>query len=148
MICCDAAMLLLLLLKFSEKRICLLFSAFQSPRAQVLLPPAGYLFHIAPGRLELGGLGGAPGGVSFTVSVRARTRELPVLRDEVLVPDRLVVEVRLEDLVHTGDVAVLRRKGGSGDVRGHPVVGHRAPRVVLRRGLREPDVARVPAEVA
>jgi hypothetical protein len=32
-------------------------------------------------------------------------------------------------------------------VRRHRVVGHRAPRVVLWRRLREPDVARIPCNV-
>jgi hypothetical protein len=37
----------------------------------------------------------------------------------------------------------LAINGGAGDVRGHGVVGHVAPRVVLGRRLRVPHIAAV-----
>lgn len=77
-----------------------------------------------------------------------------LVHDEVL---RLVVlaarEVRVEDGLGAGRVPLLRVDRGARHVGDHgvasaPGIGGVAQRVILGRGLREPDVAAVAAEVA
>ena len=47
----------------------------------------------------------------------------------------------LEDLARARGVARLRRQRGTRDVWSPALIRHRPPRMVARRGLREPDVA-------
>ena len=63
-------------------------------------------------------------------------------------PDRLAGEIALEDLACAGRVTRLRRQRRPGNVRSHAVMRHRPPRMVLRRRLREPDVAGISGELA
>src|SRR4029077_12397987 len=56
---------------------------------------------------------------------------------------RAPAEEALEDLARAGRVAGLRGEARAGGVRRHALVGHRSPRVVPGRRLREPHVARV-----
>ena len=60
----------------------------------------------------------------------------------------LLGEIAFEDLARAGGVARLRRQRGAGDVRRHAVMRHGAPGMVLRRRLREPDVAGIARELA
>src|SRR5450759_1170278 len=70
------------------------------------------------------------------------------LHDEVLLADRTVSEVALQDLPGTRRVAGLGGQGRAGDVWRHAVVWHGAPRVVGRGRLRGPHVAGVTGELA
>ena len=71
-----------------------------------------------------------------------------ILDNEIFITDRLVIEEALEDLLNSGTVASLGRKGGSGDVWGHGVMWHVPPWVVLWRWLREPHVSSIACELA
>ena len=62
--------------------------------------------------------------------------------DQVLVADGFVGEEVFEDFTGAGSVAGLGGQRGARDVRGHGVVRHAAPRVVGRRRLRVPHIAR------
>src|ERR671915_8643 len=81
------------------------------------------------------------------VGVCAGAGECTGLDDQVLLADRAAVEPALEDLADSRRVARLGRQRRAGGVRGHAVVGHRPPGMVLRSGLGEPDVARVAGEL-
>src|SRR5262245_48076036 len=76
-----------------------------------------------------------------------RSGELAALDDQVLLANRLPLEVALEDLSRPRGVAGLRREARSRGMWGHAVPGHRPPGVVLRRRLGEPDVACVAGEL-
>src|SRR5262245_9839532 len=89
----------------------------------------------------------ALGCIASRVRMRAGARELALVDDQVLRADRLLSEVALEDLARARRVARLRRKRAARDMRGHAVMGHRAPRMIFGRRLREPDVARVTREL-
>eukprot|EP00756_Hemistasia_phaeocysticola_P019795 Hpha_TRINITY_DN15681_c1_g5::TRINITY_DN15681_c1_g5_i3::g.101174::m.101174 len=97
--------------------------------------------------LELGGLLGTTSGVALRVRVRADTGQLSVGHNLVLLPQLLAFEVVLQDLTHTRSVTRLRAQRRTARVRRHRVVRHAAPRVVARRGLREPHVTSVPGEL-
>lgn len=81
--------------------------------------------------LELGSLVGATGGVSITVGVGTDASELSVLRDQILVAERLVLEVALQDLLDATGISRLRGQSRTGSVGSHRMPRHRAPGVVL-----------------
>jgi len=103
---------------------------------------------VATSLLVVLGLAGTAGGVSVRVGVGANASEFAALHDQVLVALRLAVEEALEDLADAVAVARLGGERGATDVRSHRVVRHCAPRVVLGRRLREPDVASVACDLA
>src|SRR5271156_955878 len=82
-----------------------------------------------------------------TVRMRPRPGKLATVDDEVLLANRLLREPVLEDFPGPSRVAGLGRERGPGNVRRHPVVRHRPPRMVLGRRLRIPDVARVAGDM-
>src|SRR5216683_7980477 len=82
-------------------------------------------------------------GVAWLVGVSARSGELAALDDQVLLADRPVLKPAFEDLAGARGVACLRRQRRPGDVRGHAMVRHRAPRVIPGRRLGEPDITGV-----
>src|SRR5919106_7032594 len=81
------------------------------------------------------------------VGVCAGAGECTGLDDQVLLADRAAIEPALEDLADSRRVARLGRERRAGGMRGHAVVGHRPPGMVLRGGLGEPDIARVAGEL-
>src|SRR5690349_24158416 len=85
---------------------------------------------------------------SELVGVRPGPGQAAARDDEVLVADRTAFQPALENLAGAGSVTSLGGKGRSGDVRGHAVVRHGPPWMVRRSVLGEPDVARVPGELA
>src|SRR5215468_10609767 len=72
-----------------------------------------------------------------------RAGELPLIYYEILGADRLARKLALENLARTSGVACLCRQRAARDMWRHAVVRHGAPRMILRRRLREPDVARI-----
>src|SRR5262245_18739390 len=80
--------------------------------------------------------------------MRADAGELAALNDEILVADRLVGEVALQDLSDACRVPCLGRERGAGDMRRHAVMRHGAPGMILGCGLREPDVAGIACELS
>src|SRR5262249_42348593 len=88
------------------------------------------------------------GDVTWLIGVSARSGEPAALHDQVLIADRPVLKPAFEDLAGACGVACLRRQRRAGDVRGHAMVWHSPPRVILRRGLGEPDIAGVAGELA
>src|ERR1700728_2250311 len=74
--------------------------------------------------------------------------ELATVHDQVFLTDRLTTEIALQDLADACGVASLRGEACAGGVRCHALIGHRAPRVVLWRGLGKPHVARIPGELS
>src|SRR5580693_2905631 len=97
---------------------------------------------------EAGQSARALGRVAGAIRMRARTRQLAAVDDEIFVADRPLLEPALKNLARAGGVARLRRKRGPGNMRRHAVVGHRAPRMVFRRRLWEPDVSGVARELS
>ena len=87
------------------------------------------------------------GGVACAVRVRSGARELAAVDDQVFLANRALVEEALEDLAHTRGVAGLRGEACAGGVRGHALIGHRAPRMVGRGGLGKPHVAGVACQL-
>ncbi len=85
--------------------------------------------------------------IAGAVRVRASTRESAVLHDQILVADRTALEVTLEDFPRARSIARLRRQAGAGDMRRHAMMGHRAPRMILRRRLREPHISGITREL-
>src|SRR5215207_2645337 len=77
----------------------------------------------------------AAGSPLGAVGVGAGAGQLAAVDDQVLVRDRAVVEPALEDLAGAGGVAGLGRQAGARGVRGHTVVGHGPPGMILRGGL-------------
>src|SRR6185312_5116780 len=73
--------------------------------------------------------------------------ELAFVDDQVLGANRLLGEIALEDLARARGVAGLCRERASRDMRGHAVMRHGAPGMVLWRRLREPDVAGIAREL-
>ena len=100
------------------------------------------------GPLELGRVFRSLGRVAGAIRMCARARQLAAVNDKIFVPNRSLLEPAFENLARAGGVTRLRRKRGPGNVRRHAVVGHRAPRVILRRRLREPDVSGVARELS
>src|SRR5215472_5768974 len=88
------------------------------------------------------------GDVAWLIGVSARSGEPAALHDQVFVADRPVLKPAFEDLAGACGVACLRRQRRAGDVRGHAMVWHGPPGVILRRGLGEPDIAGVAGELA
>src|SRR6476660_2424724 len=86
--------------------------------------------------------------VPGAVGPGARSGERPGVHDQILVADRAVPEEALEDLAGPCGVAGLSGQARARDVRRHAVVGHRAPRVLGRGGLRKPHVARISGQLA
>src|ERR1700722_15283710 len=82
----------------------------------------------------------ARGGIPFPIGVCAGPGQAAAVHYQVLLPDGPAFEEALEDLPGPGSVTGLRRERGPRDVGRHPVVGHRAPGMVLWCGLGEPDV--------
>src|SRR5580692_1091847 len=74
--------------------------------------------------------------------------ELAARDDQILVPNRLTIEPAFQNFTGPCRVTSLRRKRSSRRVRGHAVMRHRAPRMIRRRGLGIPDVARVAGKTA
>ena len=99
------------------------------------------------GVLEFRGLLRSAGRIPSAVGMRARSGELAAVHDKIFIPDRALFEPAFENLPCARRVARLGRKGCPGNVRRHAVVRHRAPRVVSRRRLREPDVAGIAGEL-
>src|SRR5580704_2331365 len=60
--------------------------------------------------LELGVFLGPAGRVSGTVGMRAGTRELAFVDDQILVADRPALEIAFQDFARAGRVARLRGK--------------------------------------
>src|ERR1700691_2048303 len=98
--------------------------------------------------LELRGRFRAPGRIAGGVGVGARAGELAAVDDEIFLPDRSALEPAFENLARARRVARLRRERGAGNVGRHAVVRHGAPRMVLRRRLRETHVSRVSGKLA
>src|SRR5579859_7352388 len=90
---------------------------------------------------ELGGLFRPAGGVAGAVGMGAHAGQLAALDDQIFVPDGALIEIAFEDLTHAGGITGLGRQRGARDMRGHAVMRHGAPGMILRRRLREPDVA-------
>ena len=82
---------------------------------------------------EACGLLRAPGRVAGAVGVAPAPASLPPSTMRYSSRIGLPVEEALEDLAGPGRVPGLCGERGSRDVRRHPVVGHRPPRVVGRR---------------
>src|ERR1700732_2215579 len=80
--------------------------------------------------------------------MRAGARELAFVDDQILVADRSSLEIALEDFARASRVARLRGERCPGDMRRHPVMRHGAPRMIVRRRLREPYIARISRELA
>ena len=79
---------------------------------------------------------------------------MAVLNDNIAGSLRFAGKVILKDLLDTSSVSGLRIERSTRHVRNHGVstrlgalVGHSAPRVITRSGLREPYVTTVSAEV-
>ena len=75
--------------------------------------------------------------------MRASARELALIDDQIFVADWPALEIALQDFARAGRVTRLRGKRRAGDMRRHAMMRHAAPRMVLRRWLREPDIARI-----
>jgi hypothetical protein len=80
--------------------------------------------------------------------MRARPGKPAALDDQVLVADGPVLKPAFQDLAGARGVACLRRQRRAGDMRGHAVVRHAAPRVIPGRRLGEPYVSGVSGELA
>src|SRR5439155_495603 len=91
---------------------------------------------------------GAGGGVAGTVRMSAGAGERAAIDDQVFLADGTAIKPALQDLAHSGRIAGLRGQRRPGHVWRHPVVGHRAPRVILGSRLREPDVSGIPGQLA
>jgi hypothetical protein len=74
-------------------------------------------------------------------------REPSTVDDQVFLADRPAVKPALEDLASSCGVARLGGQARAGGVRGHAVMGHRAPRMIPRWRLGKPHVARVAREL-
>src|SRR5262245_21751481 len=99
------------------------------------------------GLFELCGLLRALGRVARGVGMRADAGELSLVHHEILGADRLACEMCFEDLARASGIAGLGGEGTARDMRGHTVMRHGAPRMVLRRRLRKPDVAGISREL-
>src|ERR1700685_1605515 len=97
--------------------------------------------------LELLRFLGSLGRISGAVRVSAGSSELAAIHYEVLIANRTLLEPALQNFTRSCCIARLCRKRGAGGMRRHPMVRHRPPRMVLRRGLREPHVACIPGEL-
>jgi hypothetical protein len=82
-----------------------------------------------------------------TGSVRGRD-EFAFVSNHVFFSVSLVVEVAVQDFLHTISVSSLGREGGAGVVRSHGVSGHLSPGVVGRGRLGEPHITSVSLNVA
>jgi hypothetical protein len=87
-------------------------------------------------------------GVTSTVGMRPHPRQRSAVHDQVLIANGTTAEPALKDFAHPGGVARLGRETRPGDMRRHAMVRHRPPGVILRRRLREPDVAGVPGKLS
>src|ERR1700686_3747628 len=92
---------------------------------------------------ELGGVFRSLRRIAGAIGVRAHTREFAALHDQILVANRTVLEVALEDFPGSCCVARLRRQTGPRNMRRHAVMRHGAPRMILRRRLWGPDITRI-----
>src|SRR6202042_463044 len=80
--------------------------------------------------------------------MRSGTGELSAVDDEIFIANWSPVEPTFKDLAGAAGVARLSREAGSGNVRRHAVMRHRAPGMILRCRLRIPDVAGVAGELS
>src|SRR5450830_2166450 len=90
---------------------------------------------------------GTLGGVTRAVGVGADASQLAALDDQVLVANRPVLEITLESFPRASRITGLGRQAGAGDMRGHAVVGHGAPRVIFGGRWREPDVTGITGQL-
>src|SRR5262249_12705276 len=97
--------------------------------------------------LESRGLLGTARGIAGAIGVGTGAGEPAGIDDQVLLADRAAFEPAFEDLADAGGIASLGREACAGGVGRHAVVRHRPPGVILRGGLREPDVTRVAGEL-
>ena len=73
---------------------------------------------------------------------------LATVDDQILVSDRSTLKPAFEDFARAGSIPSLRGQRRAGDVRGHAVVRHAPPSMIVRRWLREPDIPGIAGEMA
>src|ERR1700722_14831838 len=72
--------------------------------------------------------------------MRSGAGKLAAIDDEVFVAQRPFLKPAFENLSSSRRIARLRGQRGSRGVRRHAVMWHCPPGVILRRGLRKPDI--------
>src|SRR5262249_4091183 len=98
--------------------------------------------------ISLRRLFGALGGVSLRVGMSPGAGELALVHDEVLGANGLSREMAFEDLAGARGIAGLRRQRTARDMRGHALMRHGPPGMILGRRLRKPYVTGVARELA
>src|SRR3546814_6069819 len=84
----------------------------------------------------------------YTTLFRSRAGELAAVDDQIFVANRAALEIAFQDLARAGRITRLGGQRGARDVRSHAFMRHCPPRMVLGRGLREPDVSRIAGKLA
>src|SRR5665811_1463704 len=79
--------------------------------------------------------------------MRSDASQLATLHDQVLIANWTAFEVTFQNFTGTGRITGLRRQAGTRNVRRHAMIWHGAPRMVLRCGLWEPDIARITGQL-
>src|SRR5262245_20272137 len=79
--------------------------------------------------------------------MRTRAGELSSVHDQILLANRPPLEPAFKDLADAGGITSLSRQRAPRNMWCHPVMRHRASRMVPRRRLREPNVARISREL-
>jgi hypothetical protein len=90
----------------------------------------------------------ARGRVARAIGMCPGPGQLAPIHNEVRLTDGTPLEPALQDFAYPRRVARLRGEAGAGRVRRHAVVRHRPPGMILGRWLREPDIPRVPRQLA
>lgn len=88
----------------------------------------------------------APDVASPALYIGSSARELALVDDQILSADGLAGEVAIQYLARSRRVPPLCGQRRSRDVRGHAMLRHGPPWMVLGSGLREPDITRVPGK--
>merc|ERR1712070_908721 len=86
--------------------------------------------------------------VALVVAQSACTSKRTILCNRILTADGLAVEMALKNLTDTFCIAELGRQRSARDVRGHAMVGHRTPWVILRCWLRKPDISSIACKLS
>ena len=68
--------------------------------------------------------------------------------DQILLTNRTVPELALQDLACPCGIADLRGERGSGDARRHAVVGYRPPKMISGSRLRKPNIPGLACKLA
>src|SRR5262249_27034899 len=83
----------------------------------------------------------APGCITGTVGMRARSCQLTRIDNEIFLPDGAPLEPALQNFPHARRIARLRGECGACRMWRHAMMRHGPPRMVFRRRLREPDIS-------